>query len=340
MSPFRHQAACQSSQRSTPRGGDRRSRCSPRPPARSAAPSGQWLPARARPAPAITSSGSCPRSLSITIAAFRPGTPVTEPPDARRAARLVEARDRHAVIAPSPGTGRFLPAERVAAVSAVERTADHVRVRALDVLRALHVRGEDVLVRERRDEAAHVLELAPENRLLVLLPARDALRQLPGLRAQQLDRVMALGRAVRVDERRRGHEQPRHALVERARRRGRRARARARPPASRPSRPRRRTARAVRRLELRRRVGGQVARHTRHADVVGVDAVDELLAPRFARRHLDEVLDVDRRQHGAPRQYSARRRRSRHRCSARPRARGETPAGCRARSSRGPRGSA
>ena len=36
-------------------------------------------------------------------------------------------------------------------------------------------------------------------------------------------------------------------------------------------------------------------------DVVGVDAVHELLAPRFARRHLDEVLHVDRREHRAPR---------------------------------------
>src|SRR5215207_11569541 len=108
---------------------------------------------------------------------------------ARRAARLVEPRDRHAVDGPA----RYWPvlrAEGVAAVAAVEGAPDHVLVRALDVRRALDVVGQDVLVRERRDEAPHVLELAPEDRLLVLLPAGDALRQVPGLRAEQLDRVM------------------------------------------------------------------------------------------------------------------------------------------------------
>src|SRR5215208_2251194 len=99
--------------------------------------------------------------------------------DARRAARLVEAGDRHPVVRPA-GYWPVLAAERSAAIPAMKCPADHVLVRALDVRRALHVGGEDVVVRERRNEAAHVVELALEHGLLVLVPAGHAFREVPG----------------------------------------------------------------------------------------------------------------------------------------------------------------
>src|SRR5829696_3221953 len=90
------------------------------------------------------------------------------PAHARRAAGLVEPGDRHPVRGP-PGHRAVLPAERVAAIAAVERALDHVLVRALDVRGALHERSEDVLVTERGHVAADVLELPAEDRLLVLV---------------------------------------------------------------------------------------------------------------------------------------------------------------------------
>ena len=156
-----------------------------------------------------------------------------------------------------------------------------------------------MVVRERRNEAAHVVELALEHGLLVLVPAGHAFREVPGLRAQQLDGVMALWRPLRIHERGRGHEQPRHPLVVGP------AVAHRAPQCKHLLRPAHRAGRdggprAVWRLEFRGGVGRQVAGHAGHPDVVGVDAVDELLAPCFSRRHLHEVLDVNRREHGAP----------------------------------------
>src|ERR671923_865755 len=54
-------------------------------------------------------------------------------------AGLVEARDRHAMVR-EPGHGAVPPAERQAAIVAVERAVEHVGVRALDVRRAFYER--------------------------------------------------------------------------------------------------------------------------------------------------------------------------------------------------------
>src|SRR4051812_28723320 len=108
----------------------------------------------------------------------------------RRAAGLVEAGDRHAVLAPA-GRGAQRAALGDRAVAAVERAADHVPVGGLDVDRALDERGEDRVVREPGTEAPHAVELAP--RLARLEAAFPALALEPGLRAEELDRVVAVG---------------------------------------------------------------------------------------------------------------------------------------------------
>src|SRR5215217_5030810 len=123
-------------------------------------------------------SGTCHHLLRVVAEVAQhhhggaaPGHAGHRPPNAGRAAGLIEPRDRHAVRGPARH-GPVAAAEGVAAVAAVERAVDHVLVRALDVGGALHVVREDVLVRQGWDEAAYVLELAPEDGVLVLVPAR------------------------------------------------------------------------------------------------------------------------------------------------------------------------
>ena len=95
----------------------------------------------------MTSAGSWPRSCSSTVAALRPGAPVMDPPGMGGPAGLVEAGDRHPVRRPA-GHRPQRATERLAAVSAVECTVDHVRVQLLDVGGGLDQVGEDLLVRE------------------------------------------------------------------------------------------------------------------------------------------------------------------------------------------------
>ena len=89
---------------------------------------------------------------------------------------------------------------------------------------------------------------------------------------------------------------------------------------------------AVARL-VARRLGGHVVRGERGDSLVVGSTPYRKSAPHASGgRHLDEILDVDRREHGLARDEAARRRRSRHRRSARPRARARRRAG-----RRGPR---
>src|SRR3954447_7402961 len=127
----------------------------------------------------------------------------------RRAAGLVQAGDRHAVL-PPPRRRAQAAALGDRAVAAVEGAADHVAVLLRDVDRALDEHREDRVVGQAGAEAAHALELALGLAVLEPLPA-VALE--PRLRAQELDRVMPLGRARLVHERRRRDEQPRDVVV-------------------------------------------------------------------------------------------------------------------------------
>ena len=109
---------------------------------------------------------------------------------------------------------------------------------------------------------------------------------------QKLHRVTARRRPPRIDQRRRCDQKPcdiigvspvidvpprLHEVLEPSRiaRRHRRAR----PP---------------RRLEHRGRGGGEIGREERHAHVERLDPVTERLAPGLRRRHVDQVLHVDR----------------------------------------------
>ena len=65
----------------------------------------------------------------------------------RGAAGLVEALDRHPMLPPPRHRARVPDLARTA-VAAVEGAVDHVAVRALDVLGALHQPGDDRLVLE------------------------------------------------------------------------------------------------------------------------------------------------------------------------------------------------
>src|SRR5215207_2972203 len=66
------------------------------------------------------------------------GDPGDRAAHTRRSAGLVEPGDRHPVGCP-PRDGSLTAAEGVAPIAAVEGAADHVRVPAFDVLRALDV---------------------------------------------------------------------------------------------------------------------------------------------------------------------------------------------------------
>src|SRR3954462_6538252 len=105
----------------------------------------------------------------------------------RRAAGLVEAGDRHAVLAP-PRRRAQRPALGDRPVAAVERAADHVAVLRLDVDRALDEHRLDGVVVERRAEAPQALELARGLARLELVVPRAAQ---PGLGAEELHRVPA-----------------------------------------------------------------------------------------------------------------------------------------------------
>ena len=148
------------------------------------------------------------------------------------------------------------------------------------------------------------------------------------------------GARSRIHERRRGHEQPRHALVVRAPvAHGAAQLEHVLRPADGPRRDG--AARAVRRLELgrpRRWRGSTPCRTCRRRRSRRRRGTPRPTPPPGAM--LDELLDVDRREHRARAPCSARRRRSRRPCSARPRARARTPGGRTAPSRRGPRGSA
>src|SRR5215211_8160463 len=101
---------------------------------------------------------------------------------------LVQAWDRHAVVREARD-GAVLPAERQATIAAVERAVNHVRVRALDVGRALDERGDDRLVAQVREESPYMRQLPRGDLLLVAVPAAG---RFPCLGAQQLDRVVPL----------------------------------------------------------------------------------------------------------------------------------------------------
>ena len=126
-SPVSRHASSQSSQRS-PRRWCGRSRCSRRRPARSAAPSGQSAELHARVRHATTSSSRRTEVLQHDRRGVAAGPAGDRAARMRGAAGLVEAGDRHPVLRPAR-RGAQRAAVRQAAVAAVERAADHVRVR-------------------------------------------------------------------------------------------------------------------------------------------------------------------------------------------------------------------
>ena len=145
-----------------------------------------------------------------------------------------------------------------------------------------------------------MLKLAPGVPGLDHVPAGHPGGQLVDLLAEQLDRVLAGRRPGRVGQGRRRHQQPGHVRDEPAG-----PQVLAEPddvlgPSDGPGRHGGLGA-AVWGGEFRRGAGRQVDAEAGDADVVGVDAVVELLRPGPRRCHVPELGDVDRRQHRLPR---------------------------------------
>ena len=141
----------------------------------------------------------------MTMAAFRPGAPVMDPPG--WVEPPVWYRPGMGIrCAAQPGAGRERAAERRAPVAAVERAVDHVRVQFLEVLRGLDQAGQDGLGREI-GHPLQPLQLVPGVLLLALRPAARA--GLVDLRAEDLHGVLAGRCPARVGQRRGGHQHPR-----------------------------------------------------------------------------------------------------------------------------------
>ena len=236
----------------------------------------------------------------MTIAALRPGRAGDRPARVRGPAGLVEAGDRHAVLRPSPARGaarrsaracgrrrgtcrgscaRFCASMSTGLLTSVARISSSVRLGAT--------------ARTRSSWRAGLPGLA-----LVVHPSRPPSH---GCDAEELHRVVALGRARGVGERRRGDEQPgdvvgvavvaqRALVVDDVLR-----------PAAEPGG--RRAARPVLGLEhAAARSSRRWTANAGQADVERLDAVAEVVGPGVGRRHVEQVLDVDRRDDGLARE--------------------------------------
>ncbi len=209
---------------------------------------------------------------------------------------LVEARDRHAVLRPSgrrPQSGGLRRALRAAMAGAMPV----VRIHALEIERALDHAGEDLVIGQIRREPAQIVQMRQRNLVLDGVPV-PPFGEVVGLEADDLQRVAPLRRARGIGHGRTDREQGRvldiHGtagkIVAHAQRPGRLGQ----DPGC-DGRDRAARDRALRRL------GGRVmGDEHRQPGLPGVDRVDEVLAPRLARRHGEEMLDVHGREHRLP----------------------------------------
>ena len=162
--------------------------------------------------------------------------------------------------------------------------------RGLDHLAEYHV------LREAGGEGAQVRELPLGMLSLDHVPVRHAGRQLVDLVAEHFDGVLPVRGPARIYQRRRRDQEPRHPGHEPACPQVLTQLDDVFRPAHGPGRDR--GDRTALGRELRRRAGAQVDAEAGYAQIVGVNSVVELLWPRAGGRHVPQLGDVDRGQHG------------------------------------------
>ena len=196
------------------------------------------------------------------------------------------------------GHGTLSTGEGDAAITAVRSSVDHVAIRPLDVERRLHQPGDDGVVGEVGGESTELLELAIGVRLLDRIPLLGAATGVVRIERHHLHGVGPLRAPARVDERGGGDQDPWVVVDEVAVRDLPGAGGHVVDPPGDAGRHRR--AGAVVCGELGGDRGGEVGGEERHAYVIGLHSEGEVLAPGFPRRHVEQVLDMDRRDDRVP----------------------------------------
>ena len=130
-----------------------------------------------------------------------------------RGSGLIKAGDRHPMLSPS-GDRSLCPAVGEAPITPVDRASIHVGVGSLDVDGALRLASEDGLIGQVGSALLEDPQVLLRQDILSCLPITELLGNLVGSQAEDLHRVVPLGRPRGIDNRWGGEEEERAWSVE------------------------------------------------------------------------------------------------------------------------------
>src|SRR5690606_34662506 len=121
--------------------------------------------------------------------------------------RLVEAWDRHSMLCPA-GDGTLAPPVGQPSIASVDRPSPHVRVRSLDVERALCLASQDLVVGQVRSALLQDLQVLGGQHFLASFPVTQVLGSVVWSHAEDLDGVVPSRSPTRIGNGGSGEQQP------------------------------------------------------------------------------------------------------------------------------------